>query len=248
MPRLILPSRRSFIAGSALGLLAAPAIVRAGNMMLLGAGKLPGGGASVVFDAVSNAATGSGVTTPSWTHTPVGVPTAVAVLTGSYFSGNDFTTATYGGISMSPSTLFGATPFAHIWFLANPPSGPQTVTLSGQSNAFYAMAAITVTGSDTTTCFRNTSGGTGTDSGAGSSLSISSDPRDLVIDCVSGFSGANPPSGSSGTSRYTVFFNGNLSLGVATSPGGATVNATWTVPDGGAGQSWAGAIASFKAA
>lgn len=210
-----------------------------------------GGGGGVAFDAISNLATPvtNSSATLTWTHTPVGVPTAVAVLVGGYLGNTIFTTVTYGGAAMTAGTLYGVigNTFCQIWFLANPSSGPQTVSMSGETSIYAAAAAITVTGSDTTTCFRNASGGTGTESGAGSSVSVTSASGDLVIDCVNGFNRSSAPAGPSGTSQYTTTWNGNLGFGVATTPGAASVAATWTNPDDGVGQNWAGAIASFKA-
>jgi hypothetical protein len=208
----------------------------------------------VVFDAVSNPAPilSSGSSPLSWTHTPVGVPTAVAVLMGGFNSSIKPTAVTYGGVSMTLGTAFGPDqPFVIIAGLANPSSGAQTVSISGFTSCFLAAAAITVTGSDTTTCFRNSTGlGRQTDGGSGSSVSVSSAVGDLVIDCVVGFSMGSAPSGSSGNSAaahgYTVTWNGNLGFGVATSAGAATTTATWTNPDNGAGQLWSGAIASFQ--
>ena len=86
LPRreIIRPTRRSFLAGLAGGLIAAPAIVRAGSLTLLGSGKPPGGGGGLglqnnctAFWEFENTswtdATGNGTTL-----TAVGSPTSVS--------------------------------------------------------------------------------------------------------------------------------------------------------------------------
>lgn len=252
--------RRDFIRGAA-GLFVpmAPAIIRpdsawaqlAGGLMFPGPGTphSAGGGGTVVFDAIThlNPPVSSIAGIVTFNHIPVGTPTAIAILWGGYQNGNP-TSITYGGFSMSATgTVFGAltNPGVQILGLANPPSGTQAVSLT--VNGYIAIACISVTGSDTTTCFRNAGSG-GTGSGAASTATVSSASGDLVIDCVNGFSAGAAPSGPGGgqTSQYTDFWNGNISFGVSSAAGAGSVTDTWSTVNSGGANTWAAAIASFK--
>jgi hypothetical protein len=203
---------------------------------------------AVVFDAAGPGATASIVSSISWTHTPSGTPTAVGVWFGGYISAGT-SSVTYGGTSMVANTFYGAVtnPAAQSFGLANPPSGAQTVVLTVPAGSYPASNSISVTGSDTSTCFRNDSGGTGSTNN--SSSSVTSAVGDLVVDCVNGaFLGTVPSGvGANQTIRYAVTWNGNESFGISTQSGAAgTVTATWTNTGGSVG--FAAAIDSFKAA
>ena len=114
---------------------------------------------TVVFDAVSSNS-GAAVGAPlTWLHTPVGTPTAVAVLLVYYTGAQVPNDVQYGGVSMTlaasqadPVLLVKA-----MWGLAgNPISWPADSTTSwnsGSGVAILGAGAITVTGSDPTTCF-----------------------------------------------------------------------------------------------
>lgn len=221
-----------------------------GTFQLRGLTTGGGGGGSVAFDAISNPTPiNASAATLSWTHTPVGAPTAVAVVIGGYAAGSTISSVTYGGVSMSAGTAYGdypATYYTRMYGLANPSSGAQTVTVTFSGNTYAAAAAITVTGSDTTTCFSNSSGNTAT---ASSSISdtVSGATGELVVDCVAGFIAGAGASGVGGaqTSRYSAFWNGNISFGVSTAPGAASVTTTWSTVS--SSDHCAGAIGSFKA-
>lgn len=205
----------------------------------------------VSFDAISNPTpvAGLGGTTLSWTHTPVGTPTAVAVMVGGYQNGVTISGVTYGGVSMSAGSLFdfgNSTNFSQMFGLANPSSGPQTVVITFSAGGiFAAAAALTVTGSDTATCFSNSSGMTNPSSSSVSDT-VTSAAGELVVDCVTGYSAAAAASGVGGaqTSRYSDFWNG-ISFGVSTAPGAASVTTTWSTVS--SSDHVSGAIASFKA-
>jgi hypothetical protein len=120
-----------------------------------------GGGGSVAFDAVSSNVCSTCVTTDlTWTHTPVGTPTAVAVLIENYEPNGSITAVHYGvsAMTLAVSESDGGFPnTAQIWCLANPPSGTQTVDVTGSAGGmFIGAAAITVTNSNTSSCFSHT--------------------------------------------------------------------------------------------
>ncbi len=144
---------------------------------------------SVAFDAKgpSTGTTSSASNTISWTHTPSGTPTAAAVVIGWVDTGGKtISSVTYGGTSMSQagSTQISASGFwkTAIFGLANPASGAQTVTVtfSGALSHGGTGQSITVTGSDTTTCFTGNASTSGTTDPA--SLSVTSQNDELVID------------------------------------------------------------------
>jgi hypothetical protein len=205
---------------------------------------------AVVLDAVGPGATGSTVNSITWTHTPVGTPSAVGVWGCGY---NPAFSCTYGGTSMAAGTLYNPGSISagnsQSFGLANPPSGAQTIVLSTSNNAYIAGNSISVTGSDTTTCFSNRSGNSGTVNN--STASVTSAVGELVVDSVGSFQATAVPSGAGGsqTSRYTAFWNTNLNAGISTQPGAAgTVTATWsTLTDSGT-ITYGASIDSFKAA
>src|SRR5690348_14565737 len=91
---------------------------------------------SVAFDAVGPSSSGQSylaVASTSWTHTPVGTPTAVAIGECAFALPAGGSTATYGGTSMTAAGISpqsGNNDFCRIWGLANPTSGAQTVALA----------------------------------------------------------------------------------------------------------------------
>jgi hypothetical protein len=142
---------------------------------------------AVAFDAVSSASVANNAGTAlTWTHTPSGTPTAVAVAVQRY--PNTFgATVTYGGVAMTLAASDGSLAGVintEIWGLANPPSGAQTVSVgTGITGDYMEAGAITVTGSDTTTCFSNSISANGTS--AAPSVSVTSASGELVVDIVS---------------------------------------------------------------
>jgi hypothetical protein len=202
---------------------------------------------AVAFDAVSsNSGAGN---SRSWTHTPVGTPTSVGVAFHVY-DGAGTATVTYGGLSLTKfaaatSASVGGNPnHTEIWGSDGQtlPTGAQTVLISFSGSDFCEAGAVTVTGSDTTTCFSN--GGNNSD-GAGStavSVTTTSATGELVLE-VTGNSAVILPTVTGGqTSRWGVA--GWESAG-ATQAGAASVTPTWSLSSA---NSWTASAASFKAA
>ena len=131
---------------------------------------------TVAFDAVaSNSVASNSGNTLTWTHTPAGTPSAVAVGVQNYDSIATITGITYGGVSMVQAETVtmnnGST--VQMWGLANPPAGAQTVAITLSATGGYTQAgSITVTGSSTSTCFRASNSAFGT--GASSSVIVTS--------------------------------------------------------------------------
>jgi len=144
---------------------------------------------SVVFDAVgpgSSGLSGFFVGSLTWTHTPAGVPTAIGVTVG---GANDVpvSSCTYGGaaVAIAGAISTPTNPSATILGLASPLSGARTVVVNFASNFFAGCAAsISVTGSNSASCYSNVSAGA---TGVGTAINdapCTSATGELVIDVV----------------------------------------------------------------
>lgn len=87
---------------------------------------------AATFDAKNTVKGNAGVTTYSFTHTPVGVPTlAIAFVMGQIAGGPGAVAVTYGGQAMTElagGSADNANPFCKIFYKTSPLSGAQTVT------------------------------------------------------------------------------------------------------------------------
>ena len=147
--------------------------------------------AAVAFDQISEHATNN-EQNPSWTHTPVGTPTAVLVQIQKARA-NDITSVTYGGTAMTQLGVEQHSTFTNVEFLfyglaTSIPTGAQTVQINADGTEFAQNSrAITFTGTQTTTAlafssFQSEEAGSGT-SGTGT-LTVTSATGDLVVDYV----------------------------------------------------------------
>lgn len=221
-------------------------------ILTTGAGCFPaiggGGGGGVAFDAVaSNSVAGVGGTTLTWTHTPVGTPTGVAVGIENYRAVADVSSVTYGATSLTKYATQGFDSnnvVVEIWGAANPVSGAQTVTVTFAASGTYTQAgSITVTGGNTTTVFRATNTATGTSTSP--AVSVTSASGDLVVDVV-GNSNTNTTqtAGGSQTKRWgTLDAGGDSAAGSTLTASGASTNMSWTLS---ASNPWGIAAASFQ--
>jgi hypothetical protein len=111
--------------------------------------------AAVAFDAVSNAAAGTG--NFSFTHTPVGTPKAIILYVNQYNasspSDDQISTVTYGGVAMTEMT---GSPFMststgsviHAYHLGSSiPTGARTVSITATSNDNKRPFVISLTAS-----------------------------------------------------------------------------------------------------
>lgn len=202
---------------------------------------------AVAKDATSAGQTASGVTSISWTHTPVGTPTAVGVTTYGFCNSSPPTpTATYGGTSMTVADhAQDAVPdICYIFGLASPASGAKTVVISFGDTNYPVASSITVTGSDPATCFSNVAHATGA-SGV-PTVACTSAAGELVLD-VAGSDGSaavtvtGPQTAYLGTNGTT---NGGECANASTTSGASTVTPTYNSQS----NPWAIVVASFKAA
>lgn len=202
------------------------------------------------FDAKSTAS-GSGVTSVSWTHTPVGTPTAVGVGCYSYSGTGTISGITYGGAAMAQAVrATDTTPDeCVIYGKPNPASGAQTVSISA-SGAFYPGAvAWSALGSDTGTTFSNTASNSGTVNSGGSinGGTCNSSASEFVVACMGADAGGGTLTiGGTGTEDMNFVIGGEVTGG-AHAAGSATVTISFTT-SAGTGVPWCGVSASFKVA
>lgn len=215
-----------------------------------------GGGGTVVFDAVSNANNENNAgTTMSWTHTPVASPpSSLAVVLQIYNdASNSVSGITYNGAALTKMT--GATSGSQGGFSSHTeiwgsdgltlPSGAQTVQITFAATGSYCQAgAISVTGSNTTTCFSNAAVADNPSSTT-PSVTVTSATGELVVDITSNSAGLIPTVGAGQTSRFTYNPAGLFAGGSSTEAGAASVTMSWTLSGA---QSWTISAASFKAA
>jgi hypothetical protein len=182
-----------------------------------------------VVDAVSSSGGGTAsVTTKSWTHTPVGTPTAASV--GVEHGGSATVTVTYGGQAMteppeSPVVNATSDDRGHIFELLNPPAGPQTVVVTLSAAEQFEAAAITYTGAFS---FGTPVKATGNTTVAAATVACAA--GDIVVDSYVQATVATPT--STQTARYGEAFGpaatNNIGAG-STAPGGASVVMGYTI-------------------
>ena len=196
---------------------------------------------AVAFDAVGAGVNAAAVNSFSWTHTPVGTPTAVGVGV-SWYDESFVLSITYGGAAMASEVAITNSPLkSEMFSKANPASGAQTVAGSWTGGAHYPIGnSITVTGSDTATCFSNTASASG--SGTAITVACTSAVGELVMDTVTHNSGSTISGGAGQTERWNATNSGLRGAG-STEAGAATVTMSWT---GGAAGAWVQTAASFK--
>jgi hypothetical protein len=141
---------------------------------------------AVAFDAIAQSVTNNNQN-PSWTHTPVGTPTAALVVVSKNRPAT-VSSATYGGAAMTliDSVDDGAGFVMYFFGLANPASGAQTVQVNATgSNILIGAFSYTFTGTDTTTAFNGWQEDFASAAAAAAdTLTVTSQAGDLVVDMV----------------------------------------------------------------
>jgi hypothetical protein len=191
---LILPSRRLFLAGSAAGLIAAPGIVRAGSMKLLGAGAptVAGGAFTGAGDLVSGALAWWGLR--AYTLASIG-NNCITITRASDSTSQTFVTVAGGGVDLaSIATFLAATSGKIVKYFDQTGNGNDVVAVAGSSPTFTAsvlgsLPAATFAGTENlaslssigasaqpfsvSSVFRCTLGNAGADQGVTGQTSIS---------------------------------------------------------------------------
>lgn len=164
--------------------------------------------AAVAFDATAST-TGINVSSVSYTHTPVGTPTAVGIGISWYRTDlTAITSITYGGVATTAAitkNLTGGSSQAAIYGLVNPPTGSQTVvvTFTTATTGITGVGSITVTGSDTTTVFSNTCSA-GPTANTTPSVTCTSVVDELVMDQITFLGSQTVTTGSGQTQRWST--------------------------------------------
>lgn len=210
---------------------------------------------SAVFDAASNTVMTGGAGN-SWTHTPVGTPTAVGVWV---YASSQFTLPsifTYGGVSMT--LLFsggggaGNDPIV-LYGLTNPPPGPQTVVVGNPTdNIRGTSVAVSVTGSSLTTCFRDIQTTNGQGLSSITAPALASQNGDLCVDALFvhyntsvGVPTVDTP-GPPNTRIYSQIYNSDRVVATDGSQAPATgpTTMTWAITNGGSVAAAAAVVAA----
>lgn len=202
-----------------------------------------GGGGSPVFDSVSTSTANTSF--PYTTaHTPVGTLSGVGVFVFNWTGGNTISGVTYGGAALTLITTQGT---VTLWgSTVTPASGVQNVQVSGSTGGSFPCYSVClgVTGGNVTAIG---SSQIATGSTVPSSVTVSSAVGQLVCDIL-GYdngNGANIVADASQTDRSNVGpGTGNLTFGVSTKPGAASVTMQWTL--GFTTPTWNAIAASFQ--
>jgi hypothetical protein len=157
-------------------------------------------------------------------------------------------TVTYGGSAMVlEDGIVSAdnTTGAHIFGLANPPPGAQTVLVTFALSSYSICGCVSVTGSDTGQCFRDSASVRG--NSITPSVSVPSAADDLVIDAIGYWNAGGPPVVGAGQTPRVNSNTFGLHHGSSTEPSsGTSVTMDWTGSSGGGVFALVGA--SFKKA
>lgn len=190
----------------------------------------------VSFDAASNS-TFNYASSRSWSHT-VGTDDDRLLVVGVAL-GNDVSVSsiTYGSASLTylTSDEYSGVNRVELWYLKNPDSGTDTVTVTLSSSGVVAGNATSYSNVDQTDTF----GTVVTDNKLSSdpSVSVSSDSGEIVVDILSidGDNSGSQPSlaaGSGQTERFSSTDSGDKLTGVgSTESGASSVTMSWTVSD-----------------
>lgn len=218
------------------------------GMLCVGVGGPPAAaGNTVSFDAVASNSVAGGGNTLTWTHTPVGVPTGVGVGVENFTANCSVSSITYGAASLTQAvaqSIPGQNTNVELWGVANPPAGPQTVTVNFTGSTCFAQAgSITVTGGSTSTVFRATNSAQGSNNAP--TVSVTSATGDLVVDVLGETSSsATPTAGGSQTLRWGPLNAGSNTAAGSTLPAtGASTSMSWSLSGS---VPWGHAAASFQ--
>lgn len=199
--------------------------------------------AAVTVDAVGPSSAGAKVALASgnqvitWSHTCSGTNRLLVVGYGLGTSSDAGLTvaATYNAISMTATTLVhtnnGTSGFVQMFYLINPPTGANTVSLTASGPGTFAIegGSISFDGADQTTGIRNFNSAFG--SSTTPSATITSTAGNMVVAIVTN---GNTIASSSQTSQYIANNTGGATGGGccnagATAAGSSSVNMSWTV-------------------
>jgi hypothetical protein len=117
--------------------------------------------------------------------------------------GGPITAVTYGGVAMAKAVEAVNGSVSSIYYLANPPTGANTILITFTGGSYGVAGAVSVTGADTT----NPVDATATNTATGTSISanIATHYRSFLIDALVGNNSNSGGAANSGqTSRWNT--------------------------------------------
>jgi hypothetical protein len=174
--------------------------------------------------AISN---GSGNTT--LTINPSGINRLLVVILTYAYDGGDRSAVTFGAASLAEATYCDNYPArVSIWYLVNPATGSDTVTVSYTGGVHATVAAITFSGAHQITPLANASCNSGTTDPASVTVT-SGTSNDLTLAAVNDavpHSSPIPAVRSPATEQFRQETTGNTGAG-ATQPSAGSITTTW---------------------
>lgn len=214
---------------------------------------------AVAIDAASAGTGADNITSISWTHTPVGTPSAVGIGMCGYAGGTGVNSysfqASYNSVDAPrivrafDNMITGQS--SAILGLVSPGTGAQTVVVyidgSGGGTFYGQPYAITVTGSDTSTVFSNTNTATNVGGAPDTTFSVTCTTAsdEIVMDAGSGGGLVAATVGADQTQRANYLILGSLPAFGSTQLGSNGGVMSWTVSTA---TSYTMCAASFKVA
>lgn len=203
--------------------------------------------AGVVVDAVSTGFSSNPVSTTFTVSHTTGAGLNRLMLVGISQKNRLVTSVTYGG---TPLTLVGeelanGSAKVHIYSLLNPPSGTANVVvnLSANPDKGIVVGVATYTGVNQVEPFGVFASATGNSNA--SSVTLASAPGELVFDIIS-YRNASCSANAGQNVVYNIDSGGEMTGGVSTKPGAASVTMGWTNSPN--AQQWAAAAVGLRPA
>ncbi len=186
---------------------------------------------NIAFDANS---TGGGTTDSvfSWSHTTTASSNRLLLVTVKQQTGDTSgpSSITYNGQNLTRKDemedCINSCNF-EIWYLTNPSTGTNTVTVTYGSSAFRQFGATTFYNVDQTTPLGSVTSSRD-NSGTSASINVTTTSKQVVFDALAVTADSNPSVGSNQTKTYTLA-NGNNSVSSSyKSATGSTTTMNWT--------------------
>jgi len=193
---------------------------------------------SATFDAASGVAGNGNPTT--WTHTPVGVPSAIEVsVCWDAGGGETVSSVTYGGqaCTLKGQSNYGSRRAAK-YYKISPLAGAQNVVVTMSAACSRGFGCISLLGTSLVDLYLDFD----TAGGSSAAASVVTTGGGLVADCVVCYN--HPTCDASQTLRWNVDHAGGLDAAGSTEPTTGATTMSWTL----ASDDWAIAASSFAAA
>ncbi len=186
---------------------------------------------NIAFDATS---TGGGTTDSvfSWSHTTTASSNRLLLVTVKQQTGDSSgpSSITYNGQNLTRKDemedCINSCNF-EIWYLVNPSTGTNTVTVTYGSSAFRQFGATTFYNVDQTTPLGSVTSSRD-NSGTSASINVTTTSKQVVFDALAVTADSNPSVGSNQTKTYTLANGSNSVSSSYKSATGTTTTMNWT--------------------